>query len=338
LPDGLTEIDGDVEANEATKLVSLAGKGLKTIKGTFTLKGLTVLTALSFPELVSVKDIAWTTLPALSELGFTKEVTSADNVMITDTNLASLDGINLQECTTFNVNNNKYLKTVDVALRNVYDILTITFNGNGVKTSFPELQWAKNITIRNAGSVSFPKLEEVKSSVSLINNTFEEVEFPELTKVGQSMALVSCNKLSNLTANSLESVGGTFLLANNTKLETVDGFKKLSKVGGAIDLSGTFKKVSLPSLSDVRGSLNLQSTNKLDCTAFDKIHSQGDVIKGNDYVCKGEKDTATSAQGGFTTSGSKNSSSKKDESGSAGRAGFSIALAGLASALGLMFL
>jgi len=241
-PTGLSSISGDLVIDGATGLTSFTAPGLKTISGSFKLNGLTVLSTLACPELVSVGDISWSTLPALQTLSFTKKVSKANTVLITDTLLTSLEGINLVTAERFNINNNRYLRSVDVAIGNVTDVLIIEANGKGVNASFPNLKWANNITIRDAGDVYFPVLEEVRSSAAFVNNTFTTVEFPELTEVGESLAFVSCSRLTTIKANSLEEVGGTFQLANNTKLAVIDGFEKLAVVGGAVDLSGVFTK------------------------------------------------------------------------------------------------
>jgi len=234
----------------------------------------------------------------------------------------------------FNINNNRYLKTVNVQLSSVSDLLVIEANGKGVNASFPDLTWANNITIRDAGDVFFPKLESVNSSAAFVNNTFQTVSFPELTSVGESFAFISCSRLTNVTANSLKDVGGTFQLANNTKLAKVDGFSSLQKVGGAIDFSGVFTEVDLPALDDVRGGFNLQSTEDVNCDTFNSLQSSG-VIKGNDFVCAGKKETAESKTNGLGTSGSGNSSSTKS---SAVRCGVGMSAAALAGAVALLSL
>jgi len=332
LPQGLTSITGDLVADGAAGLGSFEAPTLATIGGSFTLKGLTVLGRLSFPNLVSVGDISWATLPALSTLDFTKEITKAKTVLITDTYLSSLRGINLEQADRFNINNNRYLKTVDVALGNVTDLLIIEANGKGVVASFPDLKWANNITIRDAGEVSFPVLEEIRSSAAFVNNTFSDLALPELTEVGESLAFISNSQLTNLTVNSLTEVGGTFQIANNTKLDTVDGFEKLAVVGGAIDLSGTFSTVELPSLDDVRGGFNLQSTNNVSCTSFKEL--QGGVVKGDDFTCEGSKERAESKTAGLGTGSG--SSAVDDEDSAASKVGFSmlaVALVGAVMAL-----
>ncbi|RPA97939.1 hypothetical protein L873DRAFT_1809052 [Choiromyces venosus 120613-1] len=206
------------------------------------MQSLTVLSSLSMPELSKVGSISWTTLPALTQLTFTKKVTEASSVLITDTNLSSLDGINLVTAKTFNINNNRYLNIVDVALGNVSEALSVEFNGKSLNCSFPNLMWATNITIREAGSASFPKLSSVNNSIAFIQNNFDSISFPELEKVGQSFAFNGNTKLTNVTANNLVSVGGTFQFANNTAFQNINGFHSLKTVGGSIDWSGTFTK------------------------------------------------------------------------------------------------
>jgi hypothetical protein len=223
-------------------LTSIDCPKLRQIEGAFTLKSLTILTTLSMPELVKVGKIDWITLPALTRLTFTKGVTEAASVDISDTNLDSLDGISLVTTKTFNINNNRYLKIVNIALANVSEGLSVEFNSKSVNCSFPNLIWATNITIRDAGDVRFPQLSNVNGSIAFINNTFETVEFPELTKVGQSFAFNSNTRLTNVTANKLESIGGTLQLANNTEYKIVKGFASLKTVIGSIDMSGTFTK------------------------------------------------------------------------------------------------
>lgn len=245
LPDGLQTIDGDFTVNGAAGLVSISASSLRSISGNFRLQGLIVLQTLSCPKLSKVGTINWVTLPALKALDFATEVTECSEVLITDTQLNSLDGINLQTAKIFNINNNKYLKTVNVALGNVSDALSIEFNSKNVDVSFPQLTWAMNITVRDAGSVSFPKLVSVNQTIAFINNTFPAASFPMLTQVGQSFTFNSNTKLTNVTADKLETIGGTFQLANNTQLINIDGFDSLTTVAGSVDFSGSFTKYVL---------------------------------------------------------------------------------------------
>jgi hypothetical protein len=279
------EITGDMTIKGATGLKTINMPQLQTVGGSMTLLSLTVLASFSCPNLVSVDEISWTTLPLLQQLTFTKQVTNASSVTISDTNLQSLTGINLMTAETFNINNNKFLKAVDVQLTKVSGALTLSANAKGVNCSFSSLKSAANLTIGDAGQLTLPKLENVTNSLAFDSNTFETLELPKLTSVGD-FSMSNNNQLTNVTATELKTVDGTFLLANNTALKVVDSFEALSSVTGAIDMSGVFTNVSLPSLDDVRGGFNLQSTNDVtdSCNTFSTAHDN-QIIKGNDFTC-----------------------------------------------------
>jgi len=316
-------IEGDLTIKGAVGLTSIDCPMLRQIEGDFVMQGLTVLSSLSMPELAKVGSISWTTLPALSSLTFTKGVTEASSVLITDTILTSLSGISLMTVKTFNINNNRYLNVVDSPLGNVSEALSVEFNGKSLNCSFSQLVWATNITIREAGDVFFPKLASVNNSIAFIQNSFSSVSFPQLEKVGQSFAFNGNTQLTNVTANSLSSVGGTFQFANNTQFQNLNGFRSLKTVGGSVDLSGTFKNATLPQLDDVRGGFNLQTTEEFDCTEFDKKHTSG-VVKGDEYTCKGKLSEAKSTNGGASTTGGSGSGSGSGQKNAAtGRAGIS---------------
>jgi len=310
--ESLTEIKGDMTIKGASGLKTISLPKLQTIGGTMSLLSLTVLSSFSCPNLVSVKEISWTTLPVLQSLSFTKEITNASSVLIADTMLTSLDGINLMTAESFNLNNNKYLKTVDVQLTKVTGALTLSSNAKGVNCSFASLKSAANITIEDAGSLSLPKLEGVNNSLSFVSNTFETLTLPKLTTAGD-FSMSGNNKLTNVSAPELKTCDGTFLLANNTELAIIDSFESLATVTGAVDMSGVFTNVSLPALDDVRGGFNLQSTKDItnDCNTFSTLHSNG-VIKGNGYTCVGKQSVAKSKDGGASTTGSGSDNSTDD--------------------------
>jgi hypothetical protein len=304
---GVQGIEGDLVIEKATKLTSIDMPSVRFINGNFKLTELTILKSLSAPQLGKVGSIEWVTLPALQALTFTKTVTEADNVLISDTQLGSLEGINLKSVGTFDINNNKQLRNVELQLENVTQALRIEFNkfgGKSVEVSLPNLYSVQNATFRDAQSVSIPSLTAVENSLAFVNNTFETLSLPNLTTVGESVAWVSNIKMTNLTAPLLKEVGGTFQIANNTKLVTVDGFPELETVGGAVDMAGTFKNASLPSLEDVRGGFNFQTTDTFDCSEFDTLKDD-QVIKGDDFICAGDKDVAESKDGSTSTVGGK---------------------------------
>lgn len=286
--DGIERIEGSLICRDAVDLQSIEAPQLTIIDENFELNGLTILSNLNFGSLSSVKRIQWTALPALDELSFTTEVTKADEISITNTNLKSLDGINLEQVRIFDVTNNLYLSKMELQLGNITQQLTLQANSRDLVVSFPNLQWAYNMTFRNCSEVKLPSLASVNGSMGFVDNYFESFSAPNLTKTGPggSLVFVSNSRLTNISIPRLESIGGTYQIANNTKLDTVDGFPILKSVGGAIDFRGTFTDVTLDSLEDVRGAFNIKTSAEFDCDPFKQLKSGG-IVKGR-FECKGE--------------------------------------------------
>lgn len=311
---GIQRISGSLTASNVTQMTSLSADSLQEIGDSFTLESLTILSTLSFPQLTKVDTIEWTALPALQGLSFTTGVQEINMLTIDNTQLASLDGINLQVADTISVTNNPYLETVSMQLGNVTQSMTFGSNGRQLKADFPNLEWAYNITLRNCSEVSIPSLASVNGSLGFYANGFDTLSAPNLTNVGGSLSFVSCESVTNISFPELTTIGGGFQLANNTKLGNIDGFPALKTVGGALDFNGAFTNASLPKLSDVRGAFNLQSTENIEsaCSHFEPLSGQNNVIKG-EYTCKGEEDspggTGTLPAGTNSGSGSGSSSS-----------------------------
>lgn len=234
-------IEEDLIANNVTGMGSLSAPDLEEIGRNFQLNQLTILSTLSFPKLAKVMKIDWVALPALQGLTFSNTgVQEVQELNIDNTELASLDGINLQVADTIYIGNNRFLQSVNMQLGNVTESLTFSNNGADLVAEFPNLLWAFNITIRNLTSVSVPSLASVNGSLGFYGNYFESFSAPNLTDVGGSLAFVSNDKLSNITLPELTTIGGGFQIANNSALEDINGFPKLATVGGALDFTGAF--------------------------------------------------------------------------------------------------
>lgn len=242
--DGIQTIGGSLICHDAVNLTSLSGENLRSIGKNFDLEGLITLSTLDFPSLKQVDTISWSALPALQQLTFTAKIDQAKTVVITNTQLNSLDGIDLQEVDTFNVNNNQYLKSVDLQLANVSTSLNVEANGQDLEASFPNLIWAFNITFRNCSDISIPSLQSVNGSIGFFDNYFTNLSAPNLTSTGTNGAVVfvSNSKLTTIDLPLLKTVGGTFQIANNSALQIVNGTPNLQVVAGAIDFTGSFTK------------------------------------------------------------------------------------------------
>ena len=109
---------------------------------------------------------------------------------------------------------------------------------------------------------------------------------------------MSCQSLTALSIPSLTEIGGTFLIANNSKLRTIGEFPFLKTIGGSLDWAGSFDYASgLPLLSDVGGGVNVQSSSDSFKCPFPQIRTNG-VVKGNGFICSGNISNPSSGVNG----------------------------------------
>lgn len=338
--DGPEEITGDLTALNAGALTSFGSSSIERIGGAFTLTNLTLISDLSFVRLAEVREIAWSALPALDILGFTTNVRKASRVLITNTFLSTLNGINLNTVDVLNINNNNRLREFSTQVGNITQALNIDANGRNLKVTFPNLIWAANATFRNVSEVNIPSLRTVNGSLGFYGNYFQSLSAPNLTSVGQfstgngGLAFVANANLANITIPVLQSVGGAFQIANNSALTAID-FPEVQDVGGAVDFSGNFSTPELPALRNVRGGFNLQSTAEIDCTGYRSQHSSG-VIQGR-FTCLTTAD-AKSADGSTPTGTSSGGGSSSTSKAAAVSYGVNEAVAGMSVLGGLLSL
>jgi len=223
-------------------LSTLSADSLSTIGKNFHLTGLTTLQTLNFARLTAVDTILWSALPELQNLTFASKVSRAANVLITNTQLNSLNGIDLQTVDSFNINNNPYLTSIDTQLGNITKALTIEANGRRLTASFPNLEWAYNMTFRNCSDVKLPSLTAVNGSMGFYENFFTSLAAPNLTTIGQSLVFDDNAQLTNISLPMLKQISGGYQIANNSALKVIDGFQALQVVAGALDFSGNFTK------------------------------------------------------------------------------------------------
>ena len=240
---GVEKITGNLTVTNAAMLSSLTFSSLKSIGG-FELGQLTLLSELSFPQLTSVGTLNFTALPALQSLSFGGTgITQADSILITNTGLSSLQGINnLQTVSTFNINNNQALQNISLQVTSIKNSLDIEANDGfvtGLMTTFPMLETAQNMTFRNCSSVSLPSLANVTEDLGFYGNTMKTFSAPNLTTVG-GLIFVDNTELTNISIPGLTSVNQSYQIANNTMLKQINGFPKLSVIRGALDFNGNF--------------------------------------------------------------------------------------------------
>ncbi|KAL4878585.1 GPI-anchored cell wall organization protein-domain-containing protein [Aspergillus karnatakaensis] len=290
---GVERIKGALTSNGASNISSLLAPNLETIDDSFHLEGLTGLTSLEFAQLTKVGDIDFTALPLLQTLGFTEGVTEAGSVSITNTGLTSLAGITLNRVGSFIITDNTQLETVDVnELKNATNLINFAGNYHELEISLPNLATGTNLTIRNVSSVSIPSLTKLEGQLGFWGNTLSSLAAPNLTETGDLVFEDNAN-LNNLSLPQLKTVNGGFLITRNDELGRLR-FPKLETVTGAIDFSGAFDEADLPSLKNVRGGFNMQSTGNFSCDTFDNL--KDNTIHGT-YECEAETENPTASDG-----------------------------------------
>lgn len=238
---GPSTIEGDLICENNGALITLSSSTIGQIKGDFLLTNMTLMSTLSFPSLTAVGSITWTALNALGSLTFTSRVTQANKIVISDTFLSTLEGIDVSTVQDMDINNNRYLTQFSTQLGNLTDNLNIQANGLNLKVEMPNLIWIANMSISNVSSFDVPSLEVVNGSMRFDSNYFTSFSAPNLTSTTSGdIAFVGNADLDNITFPSLKSVGGGFTIANNTGLQKINGFPDLQSVGGAVLLTGNF--------------------------------------------------------------------------------------------------
>lgn len=242
--DNLQKIDGNLTITDSTDLAQITFSSLKEITGLFLMSFLSGLASVNMPALNSVSQMNLTALPLLQALNFgSVGVTKARSILITNTGLGSLDGLNnLETVDALNINNNQALQNVTLKIVSVKTLVEIVDNNGlttGLNVNFPLLQTAQNMTFRKCSDIKLPALQNVTDDLGFYGNDFESFSAPNFTTC-RSLVFVDNPELTNISFPSVKSANGTFLIANNTKLDKIDGFPNLEVVGGAVYFNGNF--------------------------------------------------------------------------------------------------
>ncbi|GJJ74495.1 hypothetical protein EMPS_06853 [Entomortierella parvispora] len=321
----LQSLTGSIQVKSNPHLSTFALEGLKASTGSIRLYNNTVLSAVSFPSLQSLHALEIITAPNLRQLSLST-IDSLGSLTLEDTGLdnsGQLPWSTLQKATDLGVSNNKYLKTIEMGhLQSVSGKFVIAANGlsdskysaassissstpsadsttspGGTILSLTNLTTASNCTFRHLTDLQLPVLSTVSASLSFDETSLTSIVIPHLKSVGQTLSIVSNDKLSNISFSDLTAIGGALLIANNTELTVVDGFRQLKDISGVLNMRGAFSTVSLPAVTTVKGGMSvLSSSNDFDCSTLSKVKASA---KGK-TVCQAKVKSArpTNADGG----------------------------------------
>lgn len=278
-------ITGTLMITKSPDIVRIEGNSLTNIGKKFLLRELTSLSVIVFPNLSSIKVIDWRVLPILSSVQLNDEVDGLESVIISDTSLTGFSGFTSSKFEIFDINNNRFLNSIDSNVETIGESLHISANAFGSIVSLPKLKTANNMTIQDVGTLNMGSLETVSNSVSLINNQIESIKFPNLNKVGGTLNIFKNKKLSSMNFNNISEIGGGLIISNNTMIEKINFLPKLNTIGGALELSGNIKEIDLKNLKLIRGSAKVKTESpSFDCTQFLKSDLML-VIRGGKIEC-----------------------------------------------------
>ncbi|KAK4158555.1 hypothetical protein C8A00DRAFT_39266 [Chaetomidium leptoderma] len=331
---GPKEITGDLRVLDNGVMQDFSSTSLTTIGGSFQMKNVSSLASVQFSSLTSVKTLEWVSVSRLATLKL-GPLTKADEVIISDTFLNTLDSINLKTTKKFNINNNGQLTKFSTQLESLEDDLNIQANGIDLEVDLPNLVWIANMAIANVTKFSVPSLEVVNGSARFDSNYFASFSAPNLTHTEEGdISFVGNGALNNMTFPKLTAIAGGLLIANNTGLGQVTFFPKLETVGGAVKLRGNFTEVDFPKLENVKGAFDVSSTADIKKSCEKLLKYAPKTQNGNGKILGTFTCTANNAKANEdtndTTSGSGNVDTNGDEKSAAG-AGvtFPAALLGL---------
>ncbi|KAI0206928.1 GPI-anchored cell wall organization protein ecm33 [Astrocystis sublimbata] len=332
----LSEIGGDLIVKNNGAIQSLRADNLKTIGGNFMLQNVTALASLTMPALSEVGSIEWTTLSALSEPTFGMPgVTKAKSVIIADTFVTNLDGINVQDINHMDINNNHRLSKFSTSIKTLSEALYVNSNSLNMTMEMPNLRWIANMTIANVSTFSVPSLETVNGSLRFDSNYFTTFNAPNLTEISQGdLSFVSNPQLTNISIPMLEKIGGGLTIANNTDLQKVNGLGSLADVGGAIKMRGSFDDIQLPSIDNVVGTAEFVSTEDITKSCDTLMELSGNKIQGKVTDCKGKVADANNDTSEAGDGSSGNGKGGKGDEGAASLASASMPTVVTLAALG----
>ena len=323
LDNSLQEIDGDLNVVNCTDLASLSFGSLQRVQGTFRLNSLTALTNLEMPQLTRVGSIDWSHCNALQGLVFNTGIQTVDqSVIIQDTNLQSVDAINIKGARSVLVANNRRLGSLNWQLGYVNDTLVINANQpntGGLNTSFPNLMSAGSIDISNASSLIMPSLAKVQQSLTVYGSYFQTLSLPNLTQAG-GVSINNNAQLSNLSLPMLGQDSGALRVFNNDNLGGTLSFPAVKQIGGALNLTGSFSRYGL--LASIMSIVSSEPTNSEPSVDMPQLNT----VQGVSYVYSSQDITSTCQQFGSggklqqsgVLSGGKVSCSSQAKAGGAG--------------------
>ena len=291
---GIGIIQGNLTAENVTQLTSIYAGNLTAVNGAFVLSDITILTTIHFPRLVFINTFSLIGIPALQGFLFESGVTCND-VLVSNTQLITLEGLNIVSVDTFDVNNNPYLTNVTTPFTKATQVLTLAANGRNLQVSFPNLQTAANVTIRNVSSIDMPQLMTVTSSLVFGSNTIQSLSLPSLQRIQGNFSIADSGSMNNISTPILAAVSQDLNFSGLSNVNAIS-LPQLGSISGSAVFSGGFNQLALPALTNA-GNITIDTTGALDCNRT----APTSAINHSSYNCSSADSTLYLAPSGSST-------------------------------------
>lgn len=264
--DGIKRIEGNLDISSSDALEQLSLPALRTITENFTVSGLPNLQTLDLVLLDNVNGgIYLDTLPALTEVSFGSLRSTPSglpganvdgNILVSNTGLTNLTFLNFthySEPSFIRISGNLQLDSINLTgLSWGSNSLEILDNGPSAQIFLPDLQSVGALTISSAGDADLSSLSTVNTDMVLSDNSFEVFRSPILASIGGTFLVSNNSKLTDLDLPELTTIGdgtgkGNFTVTNNTALQFITNLDQFVQAQGNITLSGNFSKYDLHS-------------------------------------------------------------------------------------------
>ncbi|CCF59155.1 hypothetical protein KAFR_0G01210 [Kazachstania africana CBS 2517] len=287
----IKEVDGSIKISDSSSVVSVSGNHLEKVGGSFEIKNLTSLVSVSLDKLSDVQEIEWNILPLLNSLSLNKDIKNLRKISISDTALSNINVFsNIKELDILNVNNNRFLERINSNVEKINKKFSIHANSKELVLEMNDLHSVGDISIRDLSLINFPKLEYVNKSMEFIENSMKSIEIKNLKAVDGTVGIIDNDNLEKVDLNDLENIDGALMISNNTNLKSINFFKNLKQIGGAIRFEGKFSETDFPNLKLVKGSAFINSkSDSFDCGTWVATKNGRSFIRGGKIQCTSDK-------------------------------------------------
>ncbi|KAF2733055.1 hypothetical protein EJ04DRAFT_565445 [Polyplosphaeria fusca] len=146
-----------------------------------------------------------------------------------------------------------------------------------------------NTTINSLDWLTWPVGGQLNVSY---NDNLETISIPYSTvNAGSTLTISNNAALQDIHVDQLGGIYGALQISSNPSVGKLD-FKSLETIGGYVQLSGSFKNVSMQGLNQVTGALNVESKNDITALCSDlSKKADSSILKGH-YDCTSNQGAA----------------------------------------------